>query len=400
MSFVLLTALEAPSLRVSLRLEAPSLRVSLAPEMKSPAASVMLEEFSLRVSLRLDAPSVKASLRLDAPSHRVSLRLDAPSLRVSLSLAPPSVRVSFKPSTKSSEALTALSAICLPASAKFCPISWPLSAAFCPISCWSLLLPSSELLSSHPTAFPSPAQNSSTVTPAEQARHSAVAALQQGVGGPPSVPLAMAPWMVSLASETKSPIFSAPAWMVSLSFDTACWVLFAIAMAVSFSLPPKSAANSSVPFKISLPLWLKLSEISWAVCWAWSARLPSCSSSCADAGLGWAIRANATTAKRANLAFAPTILPLFLSPSSALAQEERELRIARARRRVEGLPDRPIDCVSFRSTLPRQGRRGESNCGLPRSHPDLLPQTRFYVHPTQHPISTPLAALRSRSSRL
>merc|ERR1719274_369151 len=166
----------------------------------------MLEEFSLRVSLRLDAPSVKASLRLDAPSHRVS----------------------FKPSTKSSEALTALSAICLPASAKFCPISWPLSAAFCPISCWSLLLPSSELLSSHPTAFPSPAQNSSTVPPAEQARHSAVAALQQGVGGPPSVPLAMAPWMVSLASETKSPIFSAPAWMVSLSFDTACWVLFAI----------------------------------------------------------------------------------------------------------------------------------------------------------------------------
>ena len=343
-------------------------------------------------------------MRLDAPSQRVSLRLDAPSLRVSLSLAPPSVRVSFKPSTKSCEALTALSAICLPASAKFCPISWPFSAAFCPMSCWSLLLPSSELpslSSSHPTAFPSPAQNSSTVTPAEQARHSAVAALQQGVGGPPSVPLAMAPWMVSLALETKSPIFSAPAWMVSLSFDTACWVLFAIAMAVSFSLPPKSVANSSVPFKISLPLWLKLSEISWAVCWAWSARLPSCSSSCADAGLGWAIRANATSATRANLAFAPTILPLFLSPSSALAQEERELRIARACRRVEGLPRRPdrsIDCVSFRSTLPRQGRRGESNCGLPPGLTPICCPKQGLRSSNATPDFYSLAALRSRNS--
>merc|ERR1719481_917209 len=50
--------------------------------------------------------------------------------------------------------------------------SIPFWAAFFPMSCWSLLLPSSELpssSSSHPMAFPSPAQNSSTVIPAEQA---------------------------------------------------------------------------------------------------------------------------------------------------------------------------------------------------------------------------------------
>ena len=263
------------------------------------------------------------------------------------------------------------------------------------MSCWSLLLPSSELpslSSSHPTAFPSPAQNSSTVTPAEQARHSAVAALQQGVGGPPSVPLAMAPWMVSLALETKSPIFSAPAWMVSLSFDTACWVLFAIAMAVSFSLPPKSVANSSVPFKISLPLWLKLSEISWAVCWAWSARLPSCSSSCADAGLGWAIRANATSATRANLAFAPTILPLFLSPSSALAQEERELRIARTYSGGRASSssrsiDRSIAFPFGQRFLAKGGAASPIVACHPVS-PRSAAQNKVYVHPTQHPIST------------
>merc|ERR1719248_4108 len=98
----------------------------------------------------------------------------------------------------------------------------PFWAAFCPMSCWSLLLPSSELpslSSSHPMAFPSPAQNSSTVIRAEQARHSGVAAMQQEVTGPSSVRLAIAPWMVSLALETKVSVlftrFCAPDWTLS-----------------------------------------------------------------------------------------------------------------------------------------------------------------------------------------